>query len=83
MKVKKLEVAKSNVSATVEALHKEKAVGLSVRVDSPTLAACQTADGAEFTLRFRTEEGFKKFMVDAVSAAAEIWPGVARDLEDA
>ena len=33
-------------------------------------------------LRFRTEEGFKNFMIEAMEAAALVWPGIAMDWKD-
>lgn len=39
----------------------------------------QYGGASEFLVRFKTEEGFKRFLVAAVEAASQVWPGIAAE----
>lgn len=46
----------------------------------PPAAQLEEADGV--LVRFKSAEGFKAFLVDAIQAAAQVWPEIAAEWND-
>lgn len=70
------------MSINLKAFPKEGFVALALPSETikRAVAIGDAAGGAsEFLVRFKTEDGFKRFLISAVEAASLVWPGIAAE----